>query len=403
MPAAQVIDLSPIPNRSGAMFGEGFADRYIEKDRQQQNNKWFEDAIGDEQDPLQQAAKLSMSKHPLDPEYVKEKRKQLFENAEALQILDQQARQKKKEADAEAKEARSLEFLETQMGLQPGALKGANPATIQPFALENAKQKTKNKDQEDRKKALIQAYPETVNKLPKDALDAMDDKQLDAYIKQDLRPSKSAKTPQQLGEETFYKNQGKEASEAVSNAKKKLTQIRGNKETISRLRELNDKLKGAKGYANIARGGKEASEFNALGHSLVKVPLEIFNPTGPVGVRKLEQLKEIYAITASERHGTIQGKLKAAEWMNDLSEQAAKEQLKLYEKYNGFPPQEELDKFNQDFERAVIDPALEQSFQEGAEQMVGGFYSTDGKPLKPMPKSKAMDLLEKGLITHELK
>lgn len=133
MPAAQVIDLSPTPNRYGKMFGEGFANRFNELDERRRNNQWFEDAIGDEQDPLQQAIKLSNSKHPFDPEYVKEKRQQLFDNAEFLQEKAEKDRIRKKEKDSSDKEARTLSFLEQQMKLEPGTLAGTDPKLINEY------------------------------------------------------------------------------------------------------------------------------------------------------------------------------------------------------------------------------------------------------------------------------
>lgn len=215
------------------------------------------------------------------------------------------------------------------------------------------------------------------------------------------KPEKPAQTPEDKAKGVYLNEQAKIAAKTTGDAKKKLSEIKGNQETIDELRRLNKKLKGPAGYAKILSGSEDAATFNALGHSLTKVPLSIFNPQGPVAVAKVKLLKEIYAVTASERHGTIEGKLKAAEWMNKMTEQAQKHLISLYDQYNGMPPQELLDEFNTDFERTVIDPALAQSFQEGAEQMVGGFYSQDGRPLKPMPKSKAMDLMEKGLIFNE--
>lgn len=203
MPAAQVIDLSPTPNRSGALFGEGFADAYNERDKQKRNNDWFQEAIGDETDPLQQAAKLGMSKHPLDPEYVKEKRRQLFENAEYLMQQDRYEKgvaaeeRKRKMEDAaltkkasdedlqRKKEARTLEILEDQLGLERGTFSGGDVKTLEPFAREKVKGKPKDKSEaeKDQKKALFDTYPKETADIPVEARDNLTAKDIQNHIK----------------------------------------------------------------------------------------------------------------------------------------------------------------------------------------------------------------------------
>lgn len=276
---------------------------------------------------------------------------------------------------------KQLELLEKQRGFSPEYLKERRSGVIERAKLKQ--DMSKASEAADLNEAKVNYYNAQAEKAGKPA------------------PQKVVQTPEDKAKATYLNEQAKIAAKTTGDAKKKLSEIKGNQDTIDELRKLNKKLKGPGGYLKIFSGSEDASTFNALGHSLTKVPLSIFNPQGPVAVAKVKLLKEIYAVEAKERHGTIEGKLKAAEWMNKMTEQAQKHLIGLYDQYNGAPPQELLDEFNTDFERAVIDPALAQSFQEGAEQMVGGFYSMDGKPLKPMPKSKAQDLLEKGLISNE--
>lgn len=205
MPSPRILDLSPIPNEMGRQFGENFAGGF----QRGQDRRWFDEAVGEETDPYLQLQKMRQSQHPFSPEFSKERRRDLFEDMDARMARgreDREVARRQREENREnvlwgreddkyqralKQDERNLGFLEQQMGLSPGSLSGVNPEFVRPIAQKVTEEQMKRSSEARNKNALASAYQEELADLPQETFNNMTEKQVENYVKNKQKPTKS--------------------------------------------------------------------------------------------------------------------------------------------------------------------------------------------------------------------
>jgi hypothetical protein len=147
---------------------------------------------------------------------------------------------------------------------------------------------------------------------------------------------------------------------------KQLPVFRDTEANLQHAEELSKKM-GITGPLKGLIGTKDATELNAVTFPLIQPIMKIFNPSGPVAVKKLEILQDKYQIKATDFPWQVQGKIDALRRFNKQAESRAKERIKMIEAYNGLPPVAALEKFDAD-SATMVDAMLD--------------YNVDGKEVK---------------------
>lgn len=93
-------------------------------------------------------------------------------------------------------------------------------------------------------------------------------------------------------------------------------------------------------------GSQAATELEALAFPPLQAIIKMFNPSGPLAVRKLEILKDMYLIKATDLPWVAQGKLKALRTFNNQ----AIERMKNRQKVLMSGDENQLKKFDKDTE-----------------------------------------------------
>lgn len=199
---------------------------------------------------------------------------------------------------------------------------------------------------------------------------------------------------QQKGAEEYIKLQ-----EAIPKGKDALA-------NLDRLESLSkNELSGLKGYAKSAINTESASEFSNLAFTSIEPIIKLFNPVGPIPVAKMKMIQQTFQMNPGELQTTIRGKISALRRIGQQGLARNEQRAALLKKHKGLIPEEELkqfDKQTEELQDALVDDSAFQLKIEGKKdnEMVEGFYSKDGKKLKPMEKKKAVELFNKGLITN---
>lgn len=131
----------------------------------------------------------------------------------------------------------------------------------------------------------------------------------------------------------------------------------------------------------------------------------MFNPVGPIPVQKLKIIQNQFQINPSDLKSTAKGKIAALRTVTTQALNRAKQRSALIRKYQGAVPPEELQKFDQEsaqlqdvlFDQSAFNIKMKEAKDD---DLVEGFYSKDGKKLKPIPKKEAQKLYDQGVITN---
>lgn len=166
-----------------------------------------------------------------------------------------------------------------------------------------------------------------------------------------------------------------------------------------------NELSGLKGYAKSALNTESAAEFSNLAFTSIEPIIKLFNPVGPIPVGKMKMIQNTFQMHPGELKTTIRGKIASLRRIGQQGLARNEQRAALLKKHKGLIPEEELkqfDKQTEELQDALVD---NEAFQlkisdKKDDEMVEGFYSKEGKKLKPMAKKKAVELFNQGLITN---
>lgn len=177
-----------------------------------------------------------------------------------------------------------------------------------------------------------------------------------------LQAQKQGAQPQK--ETTFEKKIQEKTADLYFNTMKAGAQAENMEGTIKRIRDLGEDLGGVTGLAGYYSGTSgSAKELDALGLTLLKPFLEIFNPVGAIPTRKIEMLKEVVTPTAADNRWIREGKLKAAERLAKSAKLHSDKMGELFNEYGSNIPLGELAKYSANSEK-IIDDFLSESLKE---------------------------------------
>lgn len=281
--------------------------------------------------------------------------------------------------DALPSDSNPRAILSTILGTKasPEAKKRASEGFIKGVELEQSGIKAKAEqakvDREQREKEeKLQREKQNVDAI----IDASDlaPEQKEAYKKQitsETAARQVAKPPKQERISEFDKVVQKKNAEQYIKATDDLPRINDSLQTIDKAEGLVNKLfSGLSGYAEAAVGSQNVAELNSLGFAILEPIVKVFNPTGPIAQKKLEQLQKIYAINAWDTKRTMRGKLKAMKGFGEQAKARAQEKLNLYDKYKGNPPEEVVRKFYEESDK-MTDAMLDYNPETGEERTEG--------------------------------
>jgi hypothetical protein len=139
----------------------------------------------------------------------------------------------------------------------------------------------------------------------------------------------------------------KDLAKGYVDAKNEIPKLQSTLANIAHLRNLGkNELSGFKGYVKSGFGTASASEYNTLGATLLDPVIKIFNPVGAVPTSKLNWIKDTFKPSAGEFQSTQSGKLATLERLANQAMQRAQQKMKLFNDFNGEPPESEVLKFD---------------------------------------------------------
>lgn len=170
---------------------------------------------------------------------------------------------------------------------------------------------------------------------------------------------------------------------------------------------MTNNLSGIKGYAKAALNTEAAAEVSSLGLTAIEPILKLFNPVGAIPTQKIKLIQSQFQISPSDRLDTAKGKINALRRMGKQGVARAEARVKLIRESNGKPPEDALQKFDQESESLIDTIADKELFDlkfkdVGDNDLIEGFYSVKtGKKLNnPMTKKEAKKFYDEGLITN---
>lgn len=128
---------------------------------------------------------------------------------------------------------------------------------------------------------------------------------------------------------------------------------------------------------------EEGRTLEALSFTALQPIIKLFNPAGPLAVKKLEMMTSMYQIKADDSPITRQGKIIALKTLNNQAIERLQDRKKFLQKWNNNPPRAEEDKFNQESE-LMLDAMLDVGFAGKA------FVNQEGLPTGEKWKGRSM-------------
>ena len=176
---------------------------------------------------------------------------------------------------------------------------------------------------DEQKTALREASLDTVEDL------------LKHQVKESIKPKKPTKA-QQIIEES----NAKQYIEDV----KTLPEFYDTKKNSEYVSQLYDSMGATAPIKGILGVGK-SKELETISFALLQPFIKLFNPAGVLAQKKLELMKDMYHIKASDFPWQVQGKLAAIERYNNQAIDRTKKRIDLYEKYDGAIPRGVMDEY----------------------------------------------------------
>lgn len=289
-----------------------------------------------------------------------------------------------------------LKDLEERRGLEPGSLSSYESdiklaeQISRTKEIKEPKGKKTSKELEKEKKAVHELLKETGKYKTEEELN-------EAAETFDLP---TAKTIWQESKKEKPKSATKklletETAKGYIEAKKEIPKIQSTFENIKRLRELGEKLIGIKGFVKSFLNTESAAEYNTLAASLLDPIIKVFNPVGAVPVTKLNWIRDTFAPKASDIKSRQEGKINTLERLTKQAEQRNQQKIKLFEDFNGEPPESEILKFDNDTSKTFNDFVDNQQYVEKLKNEVPKdkilMLDPNGKPLHVDPNQKAQN------------
>ncbi len=167
-------------------------------------------------------------------------------------------------------------------------------------------------------------------------------------VKELVKPPKTV--PQQKLSE-FEKGVAKENVKRYTEAEKDLIEADRTLGDLERIDELTEKLEGPLGFFKALNPfNEDASELNSLGYTAIKPIIKIFNPSGPLAQKKLEQILTRFGINATDSSAKIKGKVNTLRRFATAAKEISEKRIALIKEFNGNPPlgaMSEIDKIGQ--------------------------------------------------------
>lgn len=210
-------------------------------------------------------------------------------------------------------------------------------------------------------------------------------------VKDLVKPAKQEVTKATEFEKGLAKGNVKKYEEA----EKSIVQSQRNLKDLNRIKELDQKLRGPLGWFQALNPfNEDAAELNALGFGVIEPIVKIFNPSGPIAQKKLEQLQKKYGINATDSSATILGKVSALERYANYSKDIAEQRIKLFKDHNGNPPIGEIARLD---EKGI--GLLDQMEKDDPSKPTVYYSTSNGKPVRAKTLEQQEQLLSQGLIT----
>lgn len=207
-------------------------------------------------------------------------------------------------------------------------------------------------------------------------------------VKDVLKPSKGTTSE-------FEKGLAKENVKQYVEASKSIVQAERNLKDLDRIEELDKKLRGPLGYVSAYNPlNEDAAEMSALGFGVIEPIVKIFNPSGPIAQKKLEQLQNRYGIQATDSSAKIRGKVSALKRYANYAKEIANKRIALFQEYNGNPPIGEIARLD-----TLGNDVVDQMAKEDPTEPTVYYSTANGKPIIAKSLEQQQELLDKGLIT----
>lgn len=225
------------------------------------------------------------------------------------------------------------------------------------------KEKQTEKDKEALGKKLMEKAGSIAmlkeSELPKEQKD-----DLQKQIESDLLDRKALEKivkPEKKEKDQFEEGMAKEAVKEYVKSKEALDSANNSLINLDRINELAQETSGLFNYAKsqlpFGKKAAQAAELDALGFTAIQPVVKIFNPSGPIAQRKLEQLSTKFAIKSSDYLPVIKGKTAALKRYATQSKELAIQKMELIKKYKGQIPTEELVALDEKW-NAIADQSL---------------------------------------------
>ena len=173
------------------------------------------------------------------------------------------------------------------------------------------------------------------------------------------KPGKEPRLPPKSEYDKLY---DKKKAESVFKAEEEIPKLKNQLENLDTLEKMVPKVTGMIKGPQSYFGFGNAAEFNELSHSLLDIPLKIFNPSGPIAHSKLESIKNIYMPKASDPESVIRSKIKGNRLLAQQALSRAQDKVNMYAKYENNPPEEIEKAFNKESE-SILDELTKQQQQ----------------------------------------
>ena len=155
--------------------------------------------------------------------------------------------------------------------------------------------------------------------------------------------------------------QNKQAEEYIK-LDKDISEISANLDTLDKVQALSDEH-GLVGIGTSAIGiSKTGPEMEALSFPLIQPIVKMFNPVGPIAVKKLEFVKDKYQVKGTDLPWVRDSKIRALRAFSNQALTRSQQKKQLIEQYNGLIPKEIEQQFDKETE-AFVDSMIDLHIQ----------------------------------------
>lgn len=209
-------------------------------------------------------------------------------------------------------------------------------------------QEQKSQDQKQAQEQKIQETRNLLRAIEKDR--GLEEGALEGYLSNPSLAASMNKPEKPPAPTPFEKQKQIDFAKQYKEDKIQILKARDALKNITRMEELSKSLSGVFGYGKALLNTGDAAEFDALGLAAIEPILKIFNPVGAIPTQKINIIRDRFAPKATDRQTTIDGKLRALKAFNQQAMARAEARVALIDQYQGNPPAEVLNKFDDETE-----------------------------------------------------